>query len=416
MNKKSLGKERGITMIALVITIIVLLILAGVSIATLTGENGILTRANEAKTETEEANEDELRELTALEAAMNTEETTHTDKSTGEEITVPIPAGFAVSQVEGENTIANGLVVIDKNGNEWVWIEVPKNIYNNEEYYINGATKPESSEDYTNIEKILQNYVSKYREESVYSDIWYSEEQHGLSQTQYNDLKKNMLKSIYENGGFWLGRYEAGTNENRITNSDISKIEVLSQANLYPITYVTCSQANTLAQKVMDNSSNLNSSLIFGIQYDLVLKFLETTGTSLNDLIDDSMNWGNYYNSSFKINRGKYAQYGYLDIWNDFNKNTNNCVNNSVKLQAKDKYNGILLTTGSSEQNKKNNIYDFAGNVWEWDFETSSEGATCYRGGGYNDSGEMSAVFRIGHDKGGNNHNIGFRVVLYQKY
>ena len=58
--QKSIKKSiNGITLIALVITIIVLLILAGVSIATLTGENGILTRANNAKTNTEQAEEDE---------------------------------------------------------------------------------------------------------------------------------------------------------------------------------------------------------------------------------------------------------------------------------------------------------------------------------------------------------------------
>lgn len=45
--------DKGITLIALVITIIVLLILAGVSIATLTGDNGILTQAREAKEQTE---------------------------------------------------------------------------------------------------------------------------------------------------------------------------------------------------------------------------------------------------------------------------------------------------------------------------------------------------------------------------
>ena len=55
-NKKILKrKEKGITLIALVITIIVLLILAGVSIAMLTGENGILSQAQNAKNETEEA-------------------------------------------------------------------------------------------------------------------------------------------------------------------------------------------------------------------------------------------------------------------------------------------------------------------------------------------------------------------------
>ena len=47
--KKEQKNQNGITLIALVITIIVLLILAGISIATLTGPNGLLTRANEAK-------------------------------------------------------------------------------------------------------------------------------------------------------------------------------------------------------------------------------------------------------------------------------------------------------------------------------------------------------------------------------
>ena len=97
-----------------ILNIIVLLILAGVTIATLTGPNGIITRANEAKEATEQAKQDELRRLTALEAATNLENTTHTDNSTGEEKTVTIPAGFAVSQVEGENTIADGLVIIDQ--------------------------------------------------------------------------------------------------------------------------------------------------------------------------------------------------------------------------------------------------------------------------------------------------------------
>lgn len=56
-------KQRGITLIALVITIIVLLILAGISIATLTGENGILSKANDAKTETRGASVEEARDL-----------------------------------------------------------------------------------------------------------------------------------------------------------------------------------------------------------------------------------------------------------------------------------------------------------------------------------------------------------------
>ena len=66
-NERKQGKaknhSKGITLIALVITIIVLLILAGVTIATLTGENGILTRASEAEVETRGAAVEEEKNL-----------------------------------------------------------------------------------------------------------------------------------------------------------------------------------------------------------------------------------------------------------------------------------------------------------------------------------------------------------------
>ena len=53
--KKDLKNEKAITLVALIVTIIVLLILAGVTIATLTGENGILTKGSVAKLSTEQA-------------------------------------------------------------------------------------------------------------------------------------------------------------------------------------------------------------------------------------------------------------------------------------------------------------------------------------------------------------------------
>ncbi len=68
---KYLKGVRGITLIALVITIVVLLILAGVTIATLTGENGILTRANDAKEKTEQAEKDEKTNLSRTEDLIN---------------------------------------------------------------------------------------------------------------------------------------------------------------------------------------------------------------------------------------------------------------------------------------------------------------------------------------------------------
>ena len=70
LKEKLTYNKKGITLIALVITIIVLLILAGVTIATLTGENGILTRAQDAKNKTEEAQEKEGLELAVTSSQM----------------------------------------------------------------------------------------------------------------------------------------------------------------------------------------------------------------------------------------------------------------------------------------------------------------------------------------------------------
>ena len=67
---KQKNKEKGITLIALVVTIIVLIILAGVSIGMLVGENGIITQAQKAKRETDQAQKDELSGLSSLETAI----------------------------------------------------------------------------------------------------------------------------------------------------------------------------------------------------------------------------------------------------------------------------------------------------------------------------------------------------------
>ena len=68
--QKQKNKQNGITLIALVVTIIVLIILAGVSIAMLVGENGIITQAQRAAQETEQAKRDEEAGLSSLETAI----------------------------------------------------------------------------------------------------------------------------------------------------------------------------------------------------------------------------------------------------------------------------------------------------------------------------------------------------------
>ena len=393
---KKFRKNQGITLIALVVTLIVLLILAALAINLTIGDNGILTRGQEAKNKTEQASEDELRKLTQLEAATHFEDYEYIDNSKKKKKTVTIPAECAVSQVEGENTLENGLVIIDASGNEWVWIEVPKS------EMPEGLTFAEEA-DYTTLEVALQTYVSDYRQGNC-RDIWYSEEQHGfLNKNEYEELKNKMLKSIYDNAGFFIGRYETGTRMQRTSSEDIES-EAIIQKNVYPYNYITCKQAQELSEGLAVEGKT--SSLLFGIQGDLVLKYIENNSSiTKSEIISDSTSWGNYKNSQFDVSKGKYTL-------------TPDVANSWLEIQSgylKESNVSALFTTGVTERNKIQNIYDFAGNVWEWTLEyaAASFSPCAFRGGGYNSNGnENSAKKRLGtnvNDAG----LVGFKTCLY---
>ena len=244
----------------------------------------------------------------------------------------------------------------------------------------------------------MQTYASDYR--GSYTDEWYSEDQHGLTQTEYYDLKKSMLKSIYENGGFYIGRYEIGSFDEPVTSINNTRQTVIQQG-AYPYNWVTCSQAQKLSEGLAIGKKT--SSLMFGIQCDLVLKFLETKGILQSDLKVDSSSWGNFSNVTFDINRGKYSiDYGtsYTQIESIYSKPAS----------------GVLLTTGSTKRNSKMNIYDLAGNVWEWTLETSTDNdnpCSC-RGCGYGGNGSTTPVFhRNSYNTLYANNYVGFRSTLY---
>ena len=304
--------------------------------------------------------------------------------------TIPYYPDNTFTKVADTN-LDNGLVIQDANGNEYVWIEVPKSLYNNEAYNKKTTTadqKPVSSTDYDKIEYCLHKYTNYYRNGTRFTDTYYSDDVTGLTSEKYTELKQKMLKSVYENGGFWIGRYEAGITTNRTAKGDAT-VAPLSKAGtventVYPYTYVTCSQAQTLASQLSTGKS-YTSSLMFGVQWDLVLKHIEVKeakGTALatiqSALRSDSKDWGNYSNASFTINRGKYAKFGELSTWYNYNNESGltGCVTyadgRSTKVSASSGSNSILLTTGASEACKKMNIYDLAGNVSEWTLEYTS--------------------------------------------
>ena len=313
---------------------------------------------------------------------------------------------------DSSTDLDTGLVIKDKNKNEYVWIEVPKTaeVYPTAGLKITNFTVDE----YTAIETDLHTYTNYYRNGTSFTDEYPSDKVlagTGLDSDAYTALKQKMLKSVYENGGFWIGRYEAGIAENRTSKeidlatapAPLSTSKTGTEENPiypYPYTYVTCSQAQTLASKLSTGKS-YTSSLMFGVQWDLVLKHIETKevekGTALatiqSALRSNSSSWGNYRDASFTINRGKYAKDGALSTWYNYNTALENCVTyangTSTKISASDYNNSILLTTGASDACKKMNIYDLAGNVSELTLEyTADSNVPCtVRGGSYHNVG-----------------------------
>ena len=423
--------NKGITLVALVVTIVVLLILAGVSINLVLGDNGIITKAKEAETKSAEASENDLKGMNSLIEQM--ESTLNGSGSGGK--TEPETEPYLPSDdfhYDTSTSVDTGLVIADTAGNEYVWVVVPKSLYNNTAYNSNNAKKPSSSTDYANIEYCLQQYTATYRNGTGYSDTyvadtanvgWFADE------TAYNNLKNSMLKSVYEKGGFYVGRYEAGIAENRTsksaTNTD-GKYTIegmptpLSKADAYPYTWVTRTQAQNLANNV--NSGTKTSSLMFGVQWDLVLAFMQNKGNIEDStLTQDSTTIGNYMDSTFQLSQtGKYATMrdGSLSsTWNPSTTSTANYVDSSRnKLTQSSDGNGILVTTGTSEKNKVMNIYDVAGNVFEWTLEyTSNVNEPCaFRGGGFIGTGSRyPAADRSTLSSDLSIFCIGFRVSLF---
>ena len=146
--KKNYSKQTGITLIALVVTIVVLLILGGVTINALFGDTGIINRAKDAQNKMDQAAENDLNALNELnewldgkingttggkKPLITDSSLTSDDRTTSESTTViaedkngnqvVVPGEFKISKDSGES-VEQGVVIEDKEGNQFVWVPV----------------------------------------------------------------------------------------------------------------------------------------------------------------------------------------------------------------------------------------------------------------------------------------------------
>ena len=390
-------KNKGITLIALIITIIVMLILVAVSINILIKSNLIGTAektVNKYKTASEEENsgvieingkkyasaEDYLAKKEYIDSNIpgGTRVTEPTEYKEGNKTAI-IPAGFTVSGINSERTIDGGLVIYDipegttpdwtnpdsvKTAyNQFVWIPVEVKSTDTENsiasFYRSAWTANASTGG-----KRTTGLSTIYTEPNATYDT--------ASKTGISDQITELTKSIYKYGGFYIGRYEAGvkpetdgTSEPRANNSS-QTADFVVQQDKYPYNYVRwgknvgdVSDGAVYLCNNLYSSKNTNygatSMLCTGAAWDSMLDFIKDSEHS----VTDSTTWGNYLNSeTYKIYRGSF--WTGSTTWNTADTTAGTDVT---------KNSSILLTTGAAERNSSKNIYDVAGNLQEWTTE-----------------------------------------------
>ena len=322
---------KGITLVALVITIIVLLILAGITINLTVGQRGILTRAQEAGKNYQEAakKEDEdlakfLGEADNIIAGINTPTTPSGDNYTMVD-GVPVPKGFEHT----EGTKETGFVIrdnsgTDTNGNEFVWVPCTEDGANGTIQYDRYAFSREGW-------KYTQTKTGEEINVPYYGEYVFTET---MPSIEINSIKKY--------GGFYIGRYEVGivgydtevktSNTNKETEwTGYSNGKAVVQKDRQVWNYITRDMAKKVAEGMYTNNDVVVSRLCSSYAWDTALQFIG----------------------------GDYA------------------VNSEG-----DNYSRSLNKTGENSTERKG-IYDMGGNVCEWTTEVCrDQDFPCTRRGG----------------------------------
>ena len=420
-------KNKGVTLIALAVTIVVMLILAGVTISVLNGENGIVKQAQKAK---EESKIKELKEKVRIDIAgkrveningelrvsvlkeildkyfdnvpVETQITSETKLKAKEEygkyemkisdidvgeITyetsytifkdvngeqVPIPEGYIVSENSDENIVNKGLVISDSRGNEYVWISCTVDSSSNKLQYK--RTEWGVEKDGTDNSRAIKDELTLKDIDVTYSK---TDTDNGINEEISKEIVAQInaeKESIKKYGGYYIGRYEVGKD---------NKTAVI-KAEQEPYVNIKWSKAYELA-KGIGGGEGATTYLCSSYSWDTAINFIQnTTGKNYATSIIGFN--GNWKSQEVKDSSGKVIK----------------PVNTAQRLNTG-------LTTALC------NIYDMGGNVGEFTTELNpgTSETVVLRGGYYNVN--IPAGYRWDNYSGFAGSSYGFRATLFLK-
>ena len=345
--------NQGITLVALVVTIVVLLILSSVSLNLVLGDNGIIVKAKEAAETTAAAQEKEAMERNLLEKELeNSLSTPAVEPTDG----VKIPTGFYY--VGG--TKASGIVISDnkndKNkyrnqkvvgtdllGNQYVWIPCTTDSSSSDLQYARTEWGVEVDGDDNS--RAIKDELTLTDASVTYSD---ADTANGINADVSKEIVaqiKAEKASVAQYGGYYIGRYEVGR------NSDTAVVKY----NQTPYASITWSTAYGLAKKIITNSE-VNSYLCSSYAWDTAVNFIQNNSTAKN------------YATSIE---------GFNGNWNS--------------QEVKDPSGNVIKPAGTSQQLNTGlttqfcNIFDMGGNEAEFTTELNpgTSETVVLRGGAY---------------------------------